>query len=739
MIGKTISHYNITAKLGAGGMGEVYLADDTKLNRQVALKFLPSTLWDEEGAQKRLLREAQAASKLDHPNIVTIHGIDEFEGQPFIIMAHVPGATLREYCKAETRTVQSLMGIAIQIADGLQHAHDAGVIHRDLKPSNVLVDPTGRARILDFGIASLRGAARLTQTGTTVGTLAYAAPELALGREASAATDVYSLGVVMYEMLTGQLPFEGEHEAAIVYSILNEEPKPITTLNATLPVQLDTVVMRCLAKSQGGRFASCADLTDALRQALSAKDSGNSEGAETKPSIAVLPFTNMSADPDNEYFSDGLTEELLNVLASNPGLKVTGRTSCFAFKGKHEDLRSIGQKLGVETLLEGSVRKAGNRVRITTQLVKVSDGFHLWTKTFDRVLDDIFAVQDEIAQSVSEAMDVALLGRPKVEALPKANAKTYNLVLQANHFLSRNSKAAMEKAVELYSQVLAIEPDNARAWEGIARARVAQGGYGFSGVVESYEGAREAALKALEIDDTLAEAHTTVGWVHMSYDFDWDTAKRRFQRAHELAPRNPRTLLGLAYHEHTVGLLEDALSHTTEAVEVDPLNSFAYISMARAYMGLGRYEEAIVACRKAVELSPGHTSGHATLGGLLALIGQFDEAEEAAMKEESVGYRACGLAIVYHLMGDKARSDEQLALLEAQGEQWGIQIVMAHACRGDHDQAFAWLERAYELRDPGMTVCKGTPFFFGLRDDPRWEPFLKKIGLEVSVGRPDAS
>ena len=728
MIGQTVSHYKITAKLGAGGMGQVYLASDTKLDRQVALKFLPSAVWNESEAQQRLIREAKAASKLDHPNIVTIYGIEEFEGRPFIIMANVPGAALNEYCTSAARSIEELIEVAIQIADGLQHAHEAGVIHRDLKPSNILVDDRGRARVLDFGIASLRGAAKLTQAGSTVGTLAYAPPELAMGMEATATSDIYSLGVVMYQMLTGRLPFDADHEAALLYSILNEPPRPLSDFVVSVPADVQKIIMRCLEKQPEKRFASCRELAEELKKCRrGAPVPGLVCESVNKPSIAVLPFANMSADPENEYFSDGLSEELMNVLAKNPQLKVTGRTSSFAFKGKHEDLREIGHKLGVETLLEGSVRKAGNRVRITTQLVKASDGFHLWSETYDRVLDDIFAVQDDIAQAVASAMNVALLGEN--ESKPCCNAECYSLILQANHFNTRNTKEAVEKAIALYQEVLAIDPEDARAWAGISRAYATQGGYGHADNEEAYRKAKYAAEKAVTLDDTLPEAHDTVGWIAMSYEGDWDKAGREFRRGFELAPGNSRSLMGLASYEAVRGQFDDANRHAKESVEIDPLSAVAHAWRARIQLISRLYDEARESYTKALVLSPGMTAAQAMMGIICMLQGHYEEALAICQKEGSTGYRSCGLALIYHALGDKQKSDEQLGILLREGEQWGVQIAIVHGWRGENDQAFEWLERARRLHDPGLHTIKYSPAFDSLHDDSRWGEFLDRIGL----------
>lgn len=730
MIGKAVSFYRITDKLGAGGMGDVYLAEDTRLDRSVALKFLPSSMWNEAEAQQRLIREAKSASKLDHPNIVTIYGIDEYEGRPFMAMAYVRGTTMDDYCKSHGPSTDELIEIFIQIADGLQHAHESGIIHRDLKPGNILIDDRGRPRILDFGIARMRGATRLTQAGSTIGTLAYSPPELAQGKDAEVPSDIFSLGVVMYQMLTGRLPFEGEHEAALIYSIVHEPPLPFRDSGASVPIKLQGVIMRCLEKQPTKRFPSCAALINELKSCRSGQvSSGSGEVVPAKPSIAVLPFANMSADPENEYFSDGLSEELMNVLARNPGLKVTGRTSSFSFKGKQEDLREIGQKLGVETLLEGSVRKSGNRVRITAQLVKASDGFHLWTETYDRVLDDIFVVQDDIAKSVSEAMKVALLGSAAQKS--KGNPETFALIVQAHHFMSQLTRDSLATAKTLFDRAIEMDSNDARAWAGLGRCLMAQAGYGYSTDEFASRTAREACERALQLDDTLPEANWAMGMILLFGDLDWERAGQFQRRAYELAPNDGRIIMGLVNFETFRGDFSRGPKLALEAVRLDPLNATTHMFAGRTFWFSGDLVKAIELFRKAAQLSPGIASAQANLAAVLVTAGRFEEALVEALKETPSGYRDTALAAVYAKLGRTEESDRALSDLLSKGEQWGFQIAAVYATRGDNDNAFRWLERALKLHDSGLPSTKSVPLLRVLHDDPRWPALLKKIGLDA--------
>ncbi|HEU5311514.1 MAG TPA: protein kinase, partial [Candidatus Eisenbacteria bacterium] len=473
-------------------MGEVYRARDSKLGREVALKVLPEAVARDPAHLARFEREARAVALLNHPNIVVIHSIEEDAGVRFLTMELVEGEPLQKHVQPGGLPLSRLLDLAIQLTEALAAAHRKGVIHRDLKPANVLVTGDHRIKVLDFGLAKVT-ATRNDEAGKTLtdrpaisipgevmGTYPYMAPEQIRGEPVDGRTDLFALGVVLHELATGNRPFSGRTAADVTSAILRDAPVSARNARAELPVMFERILERCLAKEPAARFQSADELKAELHDLQQTVERTSMEaqphGAET-PSIAVLPFANMSADPENEYFSDGLSEELLNVLAKIPDLKVTGRTSSFAFKGKQEDLRDIGQKLGVRTLLEGSVRKAGNRVRVTAQLIKASDGFHLWSETYDRVLDDIFAVQDDIARSVSTALHVTLLGKPTAGAKPDAEA--YELVLRANYFVEKNEKASVERAVELYRQAIDRNPNDAAAWAGLAKAYLYQNFFGF--------------------------------------------------------------------------------------------------------------------------------------------------------------------------------------------------------------------------------------------------------------------
>ncbi len=468
MIGKTISHYHIIGQIGSGGMGVVYKAEDTKLKRTVALKFLPPELTRDPEAKARFIREAQAASTLDHPNICTIHEIDETpEGQLFIVMACYEGKTLKEKIKDEGLRIKEAVDITIQIAQGLEKAHEKGIIHRDIKPANIFITADGNVKILDFGLAKLAGQAQLTKDASTLGTVAYMSPEQISGENIDQRTDIWSLGVVLYEMLTGRSPFKGDYEQAIIYSILNEEPDSISSIRSDFPAELELVIQKAMHKDSMKRYRNVNELLIDLKTTkrnLEVKWIDYLEKAV--PSIAVLPFVNMSADPENEYFSEGMSEDIINALSKIKDFRVAARTSTFSFKGEKIDLHEIGRKLKVETVLEGSVRKAGNRMRITAQLINVQDGYHLWSEQYDRVVADVFDIQDEITLAIVDALKVELLAGENLAVTKRYtdNVEAYNLYSKGRYYWNKMNTESFRKAIDHFQKAIAIDPSYALAY-----------------------------------------------------------------------------------------------------------------------------------------------------------------------------------------------------------------------------------------------------------------------------------
>jgi serine/threonine protein kinase/tetratricopeptide (TPR) repeat protein len=755
--------YEIIAPLGAGGMGEVYRARDTRLKRDIAIKVLPTEVASSPERLARLEREATTVAGLNHPNIVVLHSIEEVEGTRFLTMELVDGHSLDQSVTPGGLPTARVVELGIAMADALAAAHEKGVIHRDLKPANVMLTKDGRVKVLDFGLAKpatsdsntgLTEAATMTMPlsdeGHVAGTVPYMAPEQVRGESVDARSDLFALGVVLYELAAGKRPFEGATHADISSAILRDAPKPLASMRRDLPADLDRIVSRCLEKSPRERIQSALDVGNELRRLRREMERSESE-ARAKPadekvaSIAVLPFVNRSASADDEYFSDGLADELLNVLAKIRGLRVAARTSAFHFKGKDTTIAEVGRALSVAAVLEGSVRKAGNRVRISVQLVKVSDGYHLWSETYDRTLEDIFAVQDDIAQSVVKELRTTLLGeepdsdtsgRVKAEVSKAAKGRATDLevnrlYLQARHFLDRDTPDDLTKAIEYLKEALERDPEFGLAWSLLGAAHTREADKGLVPARVGYGRAREAVERALTLEPDLAEGHAHMAWIQKNFDWDWSGAQSSFARALELAPHNPIALRRAGTLAWTLGRMEEGFELTRRALEQDPLSAHAYSNLGGALQDANRLAESEAAFRKALELAPQKAGVHAGLAMTLLERGRREEALTEATREQDEGSRLWALAIIHHAMDHESESDAALRKLVANhAETMASLIAEAHGSRGEIDAAFAWLERAYVQRDGGLVEVKRDPRLRSLHGDSRWDIFLKKMRLE---------
>ncbi|MEE8573198.1 MAG: protein kinase [Gemmatimonadota bacterium] len=613
LIGKTISHYKILGKLGEGGMGVVYKAEDTRLGRTVALKLLPRELTLDPAAKERFAREAQAASGLDHPNICTIHEIDETEdGQMFMCLACYSGETVREKIERGQLELEEALDVATQIAEGLREAHIRGIVHRDIKPANIMVTPEGRVKIMDFGLAKLAGQPKLTRVGSTVGTVAYMSPEQARGMDVDHRTDIWSLGAVLYEMLTGKMPFTGGHDQSVIYSILNDEPEPVARLRPDVPAELVSIVDTALARIPGSRYCDAGAMLRDLKNLGSDSDPSAATveipRAKSQPSIAVLPFANMSTDPEQEYFCDGMAEEIINALVHVEGVRVVARVSAFAFKDRCEDIREIGKKLNVETLLEGSVRKAGNRLRITAQLVKVSDGYHLWSERYDREMEDVFAIQDEIARNIVDALEIELSGREEhaLRVRTTQSIDAYQAYLRGLDYAGRPdySEDDFRLAVQMFERAVDLDPDFALAYAELSKAHSALYFHGHDRSETSPSLAKAAVDRALELQPALPDAHLALGYYHYWCRQEFGRALAEFAIAERDLHDDARILAVVAAILKRQGKMEQTVEHYKRAFELSPRDASLPHEIGCAFMTMRDYAQAEGYYDRSIAMAP---------------------------------------------------------------------------------------------------------------------------------------
>ena len=779
MIDKTISHYKIIEQLGIGGMGVVYKADDIKLKRTVALKFLPPELTRDSESKARFIREAQAASAMQHHNICTIHDIDETpDGQLFIVMDFYEGETLRKKIKEKGLKKKETVEIAIQIAEGLAKAHLKGIVHRDIKPANIFVTNDGEVKILDFGLAKLAGQAQLTKDSSTLGTVAYTSPEQLSGKEIDQRTDIWSVGVVLYEMLTGQLPFKGEYESAMIYSILNEEPEPIRNMRAGITSEFHQVVNRALEKDPDKRYQH---LNNALNDLKSIQDQSESERKPlqsnrniktnstrkkvilfgsilillivlailsylfipSKPSsvqnksIAVLPFKNLSDSKEDEYFSDGITEDILTQLSKVSNLNVISRTTIMQYKNTKKSIREIGKELNVGVVLEGSVRHSGNRIRISSQLIDVKEDNHLWAETYDRELKDVFAIQSDVAKHIAAAMRTELspTERERIERIYTENTDAYQLYLKGRFYWNKRTVPDLQKAIIYFNQAIEKDSNYALAYAGLADSYILLPQHGLS-TKDNYKKAQQVATNALKFDSTLAEVHAVLGIIK-ECQFDWADAENEFKRAIELNSSYPTAHHWYSMFLQSLGRLNESNIEARRAVELDPLSLIINLNLGVNLFYMRQFDRAVDQCNKTIDLDPYFPWSYYLMGLVAEARGKFDEATKQYQKAMSLAHN--DLTMLGEIRRSYARAgkkDTAMKILKElqeyfkQGNSVAFAIANVYLGLGNKEKTFIWLEKSYQDEIGMVLDLKNNPFWDSIRTDPRFIALMKKIGLE---------
>ena len=730
------SAYAIDRELAPGGMSRVFVAKETTLERHVVVKVLPPHLAGGVD-NERFRREIQVAAKLLHPHILPLLSAGDSKGLPFYTMPFVEGESLRSHLATRgPLPIDEAIQLTCDIAGALDYAHRQGVVHRDIKPDNILLHD-GRAMVTDFGIARAvsqsTNATTLTQVGVALGTPAYMSPEQAMGEgEVDGRADVYSLGCLFYELIAGVPPYVASTPQALFAKHIREPVPAVRSVRADVPESVESALFKALAKAPNDRFASAAQFAAALQNRTAARAA---EAPRADVSIAVLPFVNMSADPETEYFSDGVTEEILNALTLIDGIRVVARTSTFALKGANRDMREIGRTLGVSSVLEGTVRRAGARLRVTAQLVETATGYQMWSERFDRELVDVFAIQDEIAQAIATRLSAHQ--RPKLAAERRpANLAAYDAYQRGMFFLHKWADTWLRRAIEQFNEAIQLDPAYALAYAGRAYTWIElTNGVGIEAPRDGMQRAREDTERALTLDQNLPEAHFADGMIAMYGDYDWRRAERAYGRALQLRPNYVAVYHWRGYSRMWLeGNFEGALEDYTNAVKLDPLNLVIYPQSSYAYHLLGRWEDALRVCDEGLALEPNFGFGHFSRGAALLTLDRLDESiaalEEAIRLDGRLVNELSVLAWAHGKKGDQASARAIIAELEGRASRGHVAaywIGLANVST-DRDKVFEWFNRAWDERDPSIMYIRYSGYT--LSSDPRYLALLKRMGLE---------